>query len=112
MLSKEEFCEILDQLKEETEKENKFNEVLAMFDEDHLGFYCFHPLEKTLTICLSLLAKQFPDKAEEASDAIDYFVWELDWGKESSYDYDIEDEKGVKWSLKTSEVLYDYLTRE
>lgn len=112
MLSKKEFCEILNQLKAETEKEDKFNEALTLFDEDHIGFFCFHPLEKTLNICLSLLGKQFPNNPDEASDAIDYFVWELDWGKESSYDYDIEDDKGVKWSLKTSEILYDYITRE
>lgn len=105
-ISKREFVEILNHLKEEDELYDKLNDAI---DKVNPGFRnMFYPQSNNHTIIINLLSRLFRlEENEKYGTDIDYFIYDLEWGKEAE-EFTFED-KGKNWVLKTPEDLYDYL---
>lgn len=100
IITKEQFCEIIEKVKENEEFYDKLNDVLYEYHKDT------YIISDSLSIVLDLLLMIFKDEA----DWIGYFCWELDFG-EKYEDGCITDENGNNIPLKTSEQLYDFLIK-
>ena len=108
-ISKEEFVEIINHLKDEDEKWRVFNVIMDELSPDFIN--TFYPQSENHTYIIELLVKLFDlEKFDEYGTDIDYFIYELNYG-EKAEELWFED-KGKKWMLKTPEDLYDYLVYE
>ena len=101
IISKSEFRQILNKLKENEEFIDEINNVLRKFGRD--GYIFLTGLEDTI---VRLLENIFGDTDQWIS----YWVWEKDFGKNYE-DGDAVDENGDIIHIKTAEELYDFLIK-
>lgn len=106
-ISKEEFCKIMEQLKEYQDKYDKICGALgAVVDIGDLSDIVIKLLEKLMNVPVY--------KAEngiyEGSD-ISYFMYEIDFGRAWTPD-SITEIDGTPIDISTAEKLYDYLLEE
>lgn len=73
MISKEKFIEYLERYKELVDIEEKVDETLKLLNPDFNSL----ALDKHGTLILDMLK----DLVDDKFDFIEYFVYELDWGK-------------------------------
>lgn len=99
LLSKEKFCETMDQIKEAWDYNDKLN---SFFRDNHVDGYLYQP--DCLDVAVNLLKYLFSDD----NDWIGYYVYELDWGKKY-HPGCVIDKDGTDIILKTSEDLYEFL---
>lgn len=102
-MTKEKFCEIIDEIKKLHEYENELYAINYKYNTDSV--FSFPTLEDTV---ISLLEEIFNCPETEIGTDISYFVYELDFGKEWEPGM-ITDESGNDIDLSTAEKLYDYL---
>ncbi len=108
-ISKEEFVEVLNRLRESSDLVRKVN---GLFRDSRDNVECDFCNGAALQIShestvVFLLRKLMKDAIEN----IDYFIYELDYGRKYEPGM-ITDEDGRAIDLSTSEKLYDYLTGE
>lgn len=108
MISKEEFVEIIERLRNYNDLQNKINNLFEDLIDNKENDFCNagsicigHE-----TIVVELLKNMFNDK-----DTIDWWLYELDYGRGYKEDF-IQEEKErkiVNIDLSNAEKLYDYL---
>ena len=108
-ISKEEFVEVLNRLRESSDLVRKVNGLFRDSRDNVECDFCNGAAlqishESTVVFLLRKLMK-------DAIDNIDYFIYELDYGRKYEPGM-ITDEDGRAIDLSTSEKLYDYLTGE
>lgn len=107
-LTKEEFVDIMNRLKESKELVDKVNELFYNSRENiecdfcnAAGMQISHEI-----VVVRLLEKLMHDESE----VISYFIYELDYGKECKLGCVINNERDI--DLSTAEKLYEYLAAE
>lgn len=103
MISREQFKKYLDIVRELEKKQDEFDDIFEIFDSESsvCTFIYLKPIKtiiNLLNLCLGL---------GEDDDNIDYYIWELDWGKRGKDCIELPD--GVKVSLRDDDELYDFL---
>jgi len=105
MISKEEFIEIIDRLREVKDFVNETNDK-AMKLRDAIETDFFNAMSLMIShegIVIKLLEKMFED-----ADIISWWIYELDYGREYKEGC-IQEESGKNIDISTAEKLYDYL---
>lgn len=103
MTNKKQFIHIMDQLEEQYKLDSKNADLIEqVFPDSLLGVYDNTRLHN---IVLEMLQREFDDEGKYSN--IDYFIYELDFGKEWT-NKSIEDH-GVIIDISDSGKLYDYL---
>ena len=105
-LTKQQFVHYINFMKERWEAEQKLNEAFSEEFEDSI----FYPYSRYETELLHLLQTAMQDA--ESDSAIDYFIYELDFGERDIAKEAIEEADGTVVPLTTPEELYDYLVKE
>ena len=103
MISREQFKKYLDIVRGLEKKQDEFDNIFEIFDSESnvCTFIYLKPIKTIITLlnlCLGL---------GEDDDNIDYYIWELDWGKRGKDCIELPD--GVKVSLRDDDELYDFL---
>lgn len=101
LLSKEKFCEIMNQIKESFDYEDNLNNFLH---SNHVDGYLWQP--NCIYTSLDLLRFMFQD----VDDWIGYYVFELKWGKNYKPGCAKEPD-GTEILVDTTEHLYDLLLK-
>lgn len=104
ILSKEEFVDAIKEIKSISDYHEDLNEF---FRKHNVDGYVYQP-DGTVT-SLKLLHKIF-EKADK-DDWIDYFVYELNFGKNYE-DGCVKDKNGSHIAMSNAEELYDFLLKE
>lgn len=107
MISKKEFVEIIERLKNYNDLQDKIDDLFKSnidnkeMDFMNAGSICIgHE-----SVVVELLENMFN------TDMISYWIYELDYGKEYKDGY-VQDGKGNNIDISTLEKLYDYLIKE
>ena len=108
-ISKEEFVEILDRLRDSSDLVGKVNELFRNSRENVECDFCNGAAlqishESTVIILLRKLLK-------DADENIDYFIYELDYGRKYEVGM-ITDKNGHNIDFSSAEKLYDFMTKE
>lgn len=107
MISKEEFVEIINRLKETDDIKNKVNEIFRKSTDSKLTGY----LEaSSLMICHEEIVVKLLEIIFNDYETISYWLYELDYGRKYT-DGCISDEAG-NIDISTPEKLYEYLIKE
>lgn len=106
-LSKENFVEIINRLRDSSDLVNKVNELFINSRDNVECDFCNGASlqishESTVVFLLRKLMK-------DSFENIDYFIYELDYGRKYQPGM-MQDENGQNINLSTAEKLYDYLT--
>jgi hypothetical protein len=106
-LNKKEFVELMKSLKELDDKDTEFSKQISdNFDCVALRYV---PTDKYTSIIISLLNKMYNLKSyEHIGTDIEYFIYELDWGKNYKDGSVSDGDKNI--DLSTPDKLYDYIT--
>lgn len=105
ILSKEEFVSIINQLEQEEIIQDNLNKTMNKLNPD---FYNqFYPLDKSHDTILKLLSKIFDLEEYDYGTDIDYYIYELEYGKRAE-EFKFDD-LGKTWVLNSPEILYDYI---
>jgi hypothetical protein len=102
MLTKEKFIRALTELKSLEEDIDNVHVALQKLDPDFGGFY----LSRVSTLIVNLLKDAMNDKY----DYIDYFIYELEYGKKWKKGM-ITDKNKKDIKLQTAEDLYNYIIK-
>lgn len=102
MITKKEFCKIIDNLKRNDEFIDDLGEVFRKYRREEQIYST--GLEDTI---VSLLEIIFKDKEAQW---ISYWVWELNYG-ETYNEGDVTEEDGTNIPLRSAEDLYDFLIK-
>ena len=103
MISREQFKKYLDIVRELEKKQDEFDDIFEIFDSESsvCTFIYLKPIKtiiNLLNLCLGL---------GEDDDNIDYYIWELDWGKRGKDCSELQG--GVKVRLRDDDERYDFL---
>lgn len=101
LLSKEKFCETMDQIKESFDYADNLNDF---FRSNRVDGYLYQP--NCMDTALNLLRFMYHDD----NDWIGYYVFELEWGRDYSPGCTTESD-GTEIQLDTTEHLYDLLLK-
>lgn len=108
MLTKEEFINYMNTLKEVMNSSSMLSDALKNFDScpDFGGFSNFRAED----LIVSLLEKLMDDTKDDEYNISDisYFIYDLEWGSKWTPD-SITDTSGNSIDISTIEKLYDYL---
>lgn len=109
LITKERFIEIMNEFKVLVDSSVRLSNALAEYDNctDFGGFSNFRA-ESLIIDLLNILVQDFPD--EYVGSTIDFFIYELNWGKDWTED-SICEADGTPIRLSTVEELYDYLDK-
>lgn len=103
MITKTDFCQVIEDLKQ---NEEYLDDIRNVFKKHRRETQVYSTgLENTI---INLLETLFKD---EEDNWIDYWIWELDFG-EKYEEGTVTDEDGSIIPLKTAEELYDFLIKE
>ena len=102
ILSKTDFCSIINDLKRNDEFLDDIGDVFRKYKREDQVYST--GLEDTV---VSLLEIIFKDKEAQW---ISYWVWELNYG-ETYNEGDVTEEDGTNITLRSAEVLYDFLIK-
>lgn len=116
MITKETFIKIMDALQKSSEKAERIDEAINAAIEDRNtvnGDICFEEMfcdwELQETV-INALSKEMNDEKDPYGDTwIDYFVYELDWGKNWTPGC-ATDKDGNEIKMRNAGELYDFLT--
>lgn len=108
MLTKEEFVNYMNTLKEVMDSSRTLSEALKNFDScpDFGGFSNFRAEDLIVTLLEKLMDDAKDDKYDISD--ISYFIYDLEWGSKWTPD-SITDMNGNSIDISTVEKLYDYL---
>ena len=102
-MNRKNFKKHLKGIKELGEIEEKITKSFKLLDCD----FNYFSLGKSITLAREILKEAMNDKY----DYIDYFIYELDWGKNKMAKNCVEEKDGTKYSLQTMDQLYDYIIK-
>lgn len=103
MISREKFKDYLDIIRDLSDKEAKFNDILAELGDK--GSYAFIYSKPIIT-----MVNMLSDLCDlQDNDIISYYCFDLDFGRSPMSLNCIED-NGVKFSLTNPDELYDFIT--
>ena len=97
-MKKEKLKKYLESIKKITEQESKLDDVLREISPDFGGY--------SNELAIDTLLNMMKDLAKDESEWIDYFIFELDWGK-SYKDGMVTDENGKTVSNGSGTVKFD-----
>lgn len=100
MISKEKFIGYMESYRELTDIEEILNSAVKLFCPDFNNFY----LDKHSSLILNMLK----DLVDDTYDYIDYYIYELNWGKNGT-NCITETDTGKKYSLTNYDELYEYI---
>ena len=116
MITRENFIRIMKALQESAERADKLEDAINPIIADRTtvnGPICFAEMFcdwKMESDILEILSDELNDEKDQYGQTwIDYFVYELDWGKKWSPGY-VTDAAGADIPMGTPGDLYDYLT--
>lgn len=100
------FIKTICQIEKLNEKSEKFNDILKSIDPEFGGGYIFN---ESISILINLLKVLVDDKY----DNIDYYIWELNFGKDykDGMITDANDPNKI-YKLSTASELYDFIMEE
>lgn len=108
MITKKEFIEIINKLKEVNDFVNETNNKAKKLNEAIISDF-FNASSLSIShenIVVKLLENIFDDK-----DIMSWWLYELDYGREFKKGY-LQDESGLDVDVSTAGKLYDYLIKE
>lgn len=102
ILSKEQFCELINWALEQEDKEKKLHSDLQEYtgNKDFTGFHT-----NITTFIVNFLEKAMADKGGYIS----WWVWETNRARTEKELYTIAETNGKEWVISNPEKLYDYL---
>lgn len=103
ILSKEKFIEVIEELHSLENDIQNVHSAMKKLDPDFGGFY----LSRVSTLVLNLLEKAIGDKYQY----INYFIYDLDYGKKWKKRSVVDTKNGKFIKLKTISDLYDYIIK-
>jgi hypothetical protein len=105
-LDKKDFVKIMNSIKDAIEKENKFNKLM-----DEAGFrYSFENIvSESLYDLITSIVSFLNNTMKLSSDTIDWFIYELDFGKDGEKYYTSFTGSDKKYYLKSVDDLWDFL---
>lgn len=106
MISKEVFIETIDSIEKQYEHDNKCLEAASLIYEDAFEGNLFYRNSWLQNALITLLQIEFND--EKAQSWIDYYLWELDFGKKNNV-MQAYREDGSEIKLTNASELYDCL---
>ena len=106
LLSKEEFCKYINQIKKLDKADNELRQWCKKYTPDTDVFLCDLSLQSELVELLDRV--MHPADSKDFADDISYFVYELDYG-ENYQEGSVLDENNNPIDFSTAEKLYDYL---
>lgn len=106
MLSKEKFVEIVNELQKLDERQDRLCDAMEDISPDFTVY--FYPLNRPIEMVINLLSEMFNQTTDSV---IDYYAFELDWGKKGD-EMGIYEDNGVEYHLTDAEKLYDYLVKD
>lgn len=101
-MEKNVFVKVINQMEELHREEEEFNDTLRKIDRDFGGGYIH---SKSLSLLSGLLKELLSDEY----DYIEFYMWELDFGK-AYKDGVLTEDDGTPIPLRTPEELYDLIT--
>jgi len=107
-ISKENFCFLIQSIKEQLSFNRKVEDSMDILFEDFFGILETPLIEKTI----DFLKEAFDDVE---NDWIGYFIFDLDFGRDETFYKEgspVERKDGTKVPMRTSEDLYNYLVFE
>jgi hypothetical protein len=105
IITKEEFCKIINQIQEQRKKTEKFSDALEEICD---GFIVFDSDNKYLESLLYLLSKAFSIEPNSQYNTIDWYLFE-GIGEENKHEMSFE---GLSVNINTPEILYELLLTE
>lgn len=102
-MKKEKLKKYLESIKKITEQESKLDDVLREISPDFGGY--------SNELAIDTLLNMMKDLAKDESEWIDYFIFELDWGK-SYKDGMVTDENGENIPLATIDDVLNIIEKE
>ena len=105
IITKEEFCKIINQIQEQRKKAEKFSDALEEICD---GFIVFDSDNKYLESLLYLLSKTFSIEPDSQYNTIDWYLFE-GIGEENKHEMSFE---GLTINVTTPEMLYELLLTE
>jgi hypothetical protein len=105
IITKEEFCKIINQIQEQRKKTEKFSDALEEICD---GFIVFDSDNKYLESLLYLLSKVFSIEPNSQYNTIDWYLFE-GIGEENKHEMSFE---GLTVNITTPEMLYELLLTE
>ena len=107
MISKQEFIEIIDKLREVNDFVDEVNSKARKLNEAIISDF-FNAASLSIShenLLVRLLENMFNDK-----DIISWWLYELDYGRKFKNGY-LTDENGIDIDVSTADKLYDYLIK-
>ena len=113
MISKEKFVEYINFIESLDDKESKLQDGLQeCFGKENVGhIFVFNEVAAKMIEMLCGLMEIEYNQNPHIGDDIQYFIYELNFGKSSCAKHAIEYE-GKSWDLSTAEKLYDYILED
>ncbi|WP_296864501.1 hypothetical protein [uncultured Methanobrevibacter sp.] len=138
-MKKEVFVSIIQTLEDYKHKSTKFGETIAKahieagYEKDFINSYAYeYPYGPLIDSIVDAIGKEFADdyyKAEQATDIINWWMWECNFGKETYIKFKNEEdgfktdpyevpmaeitlENGKKFIVKTPEKLYEVIMED
>lgn len=110
MISKEKFVKYINFIKELDDRESKLQDGLqACFGKENVGYVSvFNEVVPKMIEMLCDLVEIEYNKDRHIGDEIQYFIYELDYGKNKGSDKAVEFDNKT-FDLSTPEKLYDYI---
>ena len=105
IITKEEFCKIINQIQEQRKKTEKFSDALEEICD---GFIVFDSDNKYFEALLYLLSKTFSIEPDSQYNSIDWYLFE-GIGEENKHEMSFE---GLTVNIDTPEKLYELLLTE
>lgn len=102
-MKKEKLKKYLESIKKITEQESKLDDALREISPDFGGY--------SNELAIDTLLNMMKDLAKDESEWIDYFIFELDWGK-SYKDGMVTDENGKNIPLATIDDVLNIIEKE
>ena len=102
MLTRKQFKEVLDELKQLCAIEDEIDRALKLLSPDFSGF----GLEKPISLILKTLEYAMDDE-----EWISYWIYDMEWGKKARLGT-VTEKDGTNIPIKTINDLYDVLTAE
>lgn len=105
-MSKELFLEVMSSIKQQAEIDNKCSEAFqTILSNDHVTSYNNSLLLNMLIKLLKIYCNDYEDSDKSW---IEYFIWELDFGKKYKEGWVVK-ENNINIDMSTEEKLYDFL---
>ena len=105
-LTKFEFCNAVDMFEEMCRQESEIQEMLGISDPEWVPGKWIGAFYELLTD-----ASEVEEDPNYGTD-LDWFCFDTNFGKKEDYCKVYDKDTGITWTIKTPDILYDYITRD